>query len=115
MYRRPLLLLLLITGLQNAEAIDIIVANTADSGNGTLRQAIQFNESSGGGNTILFSNVVTGTITLVNPLGELLITKDVTIIGPGAKTLAISGNNAHRVFNLTNNPTVSISGLTIMN
>lgn len=112
-YRFPLLLLLLATGLQNAGAIDIPVANNADSGNNTLRQAIQLNESLGGSNTIVFSNIVTGTITLTNVLGELLITKDVTIIGPGASQLAISGNNSHRVFHLTNNAAVTMSGLKI--
>ena len=111
--RLPVLLLLCVNGLQNAGATDIVVANNADGGNGTLRQAIQFNESLGGGNTIVFSNIVTGTITLTNVLGELLITKDVTIIGPGANVLAISGNNAHRVFHLTNNANVNISGLTV--
>src|SRR5258708_39717197 len=79
---------------QRGGAMDIVVANNADSGNGTLRQAIQFNESLGGGNAIVFSNVVTGTITLTNPQGELFISKDVTITGPGAKVLAINGNNA---------------------
>ena len=94
-------------------AADIIVANNADTGNGTLRQALQFNEALGGGNTILFSNIVTGTITLTNPLGELLITKDVSIVGPGSKLLTISGNNSRRVFHLTNNALVNISGLRI--
>jgi hypothetical protein len=112
--RFPLLLLLCATGLQNAGALDIIVANNADSGNGTLRQAIQFNESLGGGNRILFSNIVTGTITLTNGQGELLLTKDVTLAGPGANVLAVSGNNSTiRVFHLTNNANVTISGLTI--
>jgi len=98
---------------QRSRAIDIVVANNADSGNGTLRQAIQFNESLGGGNTIVFSNVVTGTITLTNVLGELLISKDVTITGPGANLLAINGNAPHRVLHVTNNAAVGISGLTI--
>jgi hypothetical protein len=103
----------LAAGTYPIQAVDILVANNADSGNGTLRQAIQFNESLGGGNTIMFSNIVSGTITLTNAVGELFVSKDVTIIGPGAKVLAISGNNAHRVFHLTNNAAVSISGLTI--
>src|ERR1019366_1947529 len=100
--RFSLLLLLCATGLQHAGALDILVANNADNGNGTLRQGIQFNESLGGGNRILFSNIVTGTITLTNVLGALVITKDVTIVGPGAIVLAISGNTSHRVFDMTN-------------
>jgi len=110
---RCLLVATLATSIHSLQALDILVANNADSGNGTLRQAIQFNESLGGGNTIVFSNIVTGTITLTNALGELFISKDVTIIGPGANVLAISGNNAHRVFHLTNNAIVNITGLTV--
>jgi hypothetical protein len=112
-WKLVLLCLALLLCASPAFAMDIFVVNNADSGNGTLRQAIQFNESLGGGNTIVFSNTVTGTITLTNVLGELLITKDVNIVGPGPKVLAVSGNNAHRVFHLTNNATVSISGLAI--
>ena len=111
--RLVLFVFLSLLHFQRALAIDILVTTNSDSGNGTLRQAIQFNESLGGGNTIVFSNIVTGTITLTNVLGELLITKDVTITGPGAKVLAISGNNAHRVLHLTTSATVSISGLKI--
>jgi hypothetical protein len=75
---------IMISGMRSAGAMDIPVANNADSDNSTLRQAIQLNESLGGGNTVVFSNIVTGTITLTNVLGELLITK----------------------FNVTNGPTV---------
>lgn len=111
----PAVVIVGIVGAHTTGAVDIIVANSADSGNGTLRQAIQFNESLGGENRILFSNIVTGTITLTNSLGELFISKDVTIVGPGAMALAVSGNNVHRVFHLTNNVAVSISGLKISN
>jgi hypothetical protein len=44
--------------------------------------------------------------------GELLLNKHLNIAGPGATILAISGNNASRVFNLTN-VTVNMSGLAI--
>jgi hypothetical protein len=99
---------------QRGGAMDIVVSTNADSGNGTLRQAIQFNEFLGGGNTIVFSNGVTSTITLTNALGELLIAKNVTITGPGANVLAINGSHTtNRIFHLTNNAIVSISGLTI--
>jgi fibronectin-binding autotransporter adhesin len=79
-------------------AIDIIVSTNADSGNGSLRQAIQFNAALGGGNTILFSNRVTGIISLTS---ELLISTNVTIVGPEPGVLTVSGNNATRVFNIT--------------
>src|SRR5712671_5788490 len=91
---------------------NLLVYNNADSGAGSLRQAISSNNATAGGNTIIFSNVVTGTITLTN--GQLLISKSLTLIGPGANVLAVSGNHASRVFYLTN-ATVNLSGLTITN
>ena len=70
----------------------------------TLREAIAFANS---GATITFS--VTGTITLVG--SSLSISKDMTINGPGATQLAVSGNGLIQVF--TNGYTTTISGLTI--
>lgn len=67
---RGLLVAALTAGIHPLQALDIVVANNADSGNGTLRQTIQFNESLGSGNTIVFLNTVTVTITLANALGE---------------------------------------------
>lgn len=81
----------------------LTVTNTNDSGAGSLRDAIA---AANPGDTINFS--VTGTITLGS---TLTITKDLTISGPSASSLAISGNNTFRVFLLT--ATVAISGITI--
>jgi len=85
------------------------VRSTADSGAGSLRQAILM---AGPGDTIVVDPSVTGTITLTT--GELLITNNLTIIGPGPNVLAVSGNGASRVLSVTNGM-VSISGLTISN
>lgn len=71
------------------------VTNLNDSGSGSLRAAIASANGSVGADTISFA--VTGTILLSS--GELLITDSVTITGPGADQLALSGNNqAFRVF-----------------
>lgn len=100
---------------QFVRATDIIVTTNSDAVgvNGSFRQALQFNASLGGGNNILFSNTVTGTILLLQ--GELVVDHDVTIIGPGAKVLAINGNHATRVIHINGNFNVGISGLTITN
>ena len=95
---------------QPAAAIDLLVYNTNDSGNGSLRQAIQNNDAFGGGNTIIFSNTVTGTIVLTS--GELFISANVTILGPGSQVLGVSGNGSNRVFQIFNG-NVNISSLTI--
>lgn len=112
-------MLLLVTALSlslapRAFSSDLLVYNNNDSSAGSLRQRILDNNGTPtGGNTIIFSNIVTGTITLTS--GELLITKPLTIIGPGANVLAVTANHASRVFYVSNAATVNISGLTISN
>lgn len=82
------------------------VTTLADSGPGSLRAGI-----ASGGN-IDFN--VTGTITLTS--GEILINHEVSISGPGASQLTISGNNASRVFNITSGSiSVRISDVTVAN
>ena len=55
---------------------------------------------------------MTGTIPLTSANGELKITGDLTINGPGANRLTVSGSNATRVFDISGG-TVTIAGLTI--
>src|SRR5208283_254771 len=50
-------------------------------------------------------------ITLVS--GELLLSKNVTITGPSASSLAISGNNSSRVFEIASGTTATLSGLNV--
>jgi CSLREA domain-containing protein len=54
---------------------------------------------------------VAGTIILTN--GELTINKNLTITGPGADSLSISGNDSYRVFNIASSKAVTITGITI--
>jgi hypothetical protein len=88
----------------------LIVLNTNNSGAGSLRQAILDNNGLGGGNFIVFSNTVKGTITLSG--SELVINAPVIIVGPGADVLAVCGNNSLRVFSVREGPS-QINGLTI--
>jgi hypothetical protein len=85
------------------------VINTDDSGAGSLRQAILDANTQAGADSIQFDSGVTGTITLTS--GELAITDSLDLQGPGASVLAVSGNNASRVFHVSADAT--ISGLTI--
>lgn len=93
-------------------AIEIVVRNNNNLGPGSLRQAVIDNNGLGGGNVISFSNTVTGTITLTS--GELVISTNVIIRGPGPSVLNVSGNNSSRIFNITGG-TVDISGLSMTN
>jgi predicted outer membrane repeat protein len=106
-----LLFVLVIVGgwaiISSALAATVTVTNTNDSGAGSLRNAIS---SAAPGDTIDFS--VTGMITLTS--GEITIDKNLTISGPAASSLAISGNNASRIFYISSG-TIVISNVTIQN
>lgn len=84
------------------------VTTLADSGAGSLRQAIA---DSLDGETIVIRTG--GTIALTN--GELVVSNRLAIIGPGATNLAISGCGSNRVFNISSNATVTISDISICN
>ncbi len=85
------------------------VTNTNDSGFGSLRDAIANAVS---GDTINFSLAYPATITLAS---TLTMNTSLTISGPGASNVAISGNNAVQVFSISGGTTVNISGVTIEN
>ncbi len=107
------------------------VTNLLDSGEGSLRQAIVNANSESGPDVIRFENSLEGTIALTS--GQLVITDDLTIDGPGSDDLAVSGEEASRVFAVIpeavadalfttptleiveSAPTVTIEGLTIEN
>jgi hypothetical protein len=84
------------------------VMNLNDSGFGSLRQAIIDTPS---GATVDFQPGLSGPITLTT--GELLIAKNLTIAGPGASIITVSGNHASRVFDIAATFTVDIAGLMI--
>ncbi len=95
--------------LMSASAATQTVSNNNDDGSsGSLRQTIL---NANPGDVIEFDGGVTGTITLIS--GQLLIDKDLTINGPGADDLAISGGGVFRVFETSGSVDVTISGLAI--
>lgn len=91
-------------------ATTITVTTTSDSGAGSLRQAIADAQS---GDTINFDVNLTTPAKIVLTSGELVINNSITITGPGASLLTISGNNNSRVFSTASSTTVTISGLTL--
>jgi hypothetical protein len=86
------------------------VLNLNDSGPDSLRAAVAAANANPGADAIDFAT--TGTIALTT--GQLEITDSLTINGPGAGALTVSGNDASRVFNITGSTTdVDIRDLTI--
>ena len=82
----------------------------------TLRAAIQQSNRTSGNDTINFSSTVTGTITLTGV--QLTIDSEpdsLTINGPGARALTVSGNNASRVFFIADDASAAINNLRISN
>ncbi|MEY2482408.1 MAG: hypothetical protein QOK24_936 [Verrucomicrobiota bacterium] len=93
-----------------------VVTNNADSGSGSLRQAIA--DACTGGTVIFDDSQVVSPITLTT--AELLINKNLTITGPGANVLTVKRSAAgmtpnFRIFEIASGANVTISGLTISN
>jgi hypothetical protein len=90
----------------------LMVTNTSDTGvagDGSLRGEIA---AAAAGDTFRFAPGLAGqTITLTG--GELAITQSLDVEGLGARRLAVSGDNASRVFDVSSGATVTIAGLTI--
>jgi len=100
-------LLCISNDLQSAQ---ISVMNNNDMGPGSLRQAVLDANS---GDEIVFANTVVGTITLSS---QITITTNLTITGPGASVLAISGGTATQIFIIASGGVqVDISGLAFIN
>src|SRR5262245_53449589 len=90
------------------------VGNLADSGPGSLRQAIFDANDNPGADVVTFAPSLRGTVTLTS--GELSITDDLILDGPGVNRLTVSGNDASRVFSVSGSATdVEIRDLTIAN
>ena len=87
------------------------VLDLADSGAGSLRQAVLDANANPGHDVIQFAPGLQGTIALTS--GQLAITDDLEIDGPGADRLAVSGSDASRVFKINSSVPVTIDGLTI--
>ncbi|MFZ5859103.1 MAG: InlB B-repeat-containing protein [Chloroflexota bacterium] len=90
---------------------NVTVFNTNDSGIDSLRQALA--DVCDGGLITIDASLAGQTLTLTS--GELTIAKNVIIDGSAAPDFTVSGNNALRVFNISNGYTVTLNNLTIAN
>lgn len=106
------------------------VNDTANPGSGgcnatecTLAEAVNESNFNGEGDTINFAAGLSGEIPLRNTatqggfsiLNDFSPPVDLTINGPGARVLAVNGNDETRAFGVASGANVTISGLTIKN
>src|SRR3954465_3307294 len=97
-----------------AEATDYTVTNTNSTGSGSLAQAMTDQNNGPGPDRVLFQSGLSGSITLTTDLTT--VDEPLQVLGPGANVLAINGNNAHRIFNVTGpDGDLTVSGLTMTN
>jgi hypothetical protein len=97
----------------SAQAATFTVTNTNNSGVGSLRSTIVSANFTPGADTIDFDPVVFATPqTIVLSTGQMTISDDLTINGPGAGLLTIDANFASRVF-YVHAATVTMGGLKI--
>jgi CSLREA domain-containing protein len=110
--------LALLGAASGAHADTFAVTNVADSGEGSLRQAILNANADANNSTIVFSNQfgqINNPRTISLTSGVLQLRFNTSIVGPGARTLTVTrGGEAQsgRIFNVQGG-SVSISGLTI--
>jgi hypothetical protein len=100
--------------LSSTFVVDSITDTGTGSGlTGDIRYCIaQANQSANAGSTITFSAALTGsTITLSQ--GELVISDAMTITGPGASSLTISGNNSSRLFDVASGGSLTLENVTL--
>lgn len=96
-----------------ASAATFTVTSTADSGAGSLRQAVLDANAAAGDDTIVFDSLFNTSQTITLTTGELLVTANgsLTINGPGPELLTLSGNNTSRILSSSANAIVNINGL----
>jgi hypothetical protein len=91
---------------RSVPAVDTVL-NLNASGAGSLSAVLAAASS---GDTIVFAPGLSGTIT---PSSTLTVANSVTIEGPGADVISISGGGVNQVFKINNGVSSAISGLTI--
>ena len=105
----------LLLGCLCVTAIDVggatfVVSNPNDQGPGSLRQAVMDSNAQAGSNTIVFSR--TGPTWILLWAGEILVTNNVNIVGPGDELVVWGAQQNSRIFH-TVNAAVTISSMSI--
>jgi hypothetical protein len=112
-----LLFLAFFAALSASPGAVLIVTNTQDAGTGSLRDTVSIAAT---GDTIEFNiptsdpgyNSATGIFTITLTSSEIVLDKDLNLAAP-PRNIAISGNQASRIFNITAG-TVTLSDLSLI-
>ncbi len=102
----------------DTSAATLVVTKTADTADGicdadcSLREAVS---AAASGDTVVFSPLFNEPQTITLTFGEIFITQNLTITGPGQNFLTISGNNASRIAQVTNGGSLKLSGMKLIN
>lgn len=108
--------LIFICSPANLNGATLVVTGITDTTDGTcdmncsLRDAVN---AANDGDTITFGTQFNTPTTITLLQGQIVIAKSLTIAGPGSNTLTISGNNAGRIFRISDGAVVSLSGMTL--
>ncbi len=112
-----LMALVIILTVGKTTAATFTVSNTNDSGAGSLRQAVLDANAAAGADTIVFDPAIFSsaqTITLASVITiDAADNMPLTITGPGANLLTISGNNVTRIFQISAGRMCSMSDMTL--
>lgn len=84
----------------------------------SLREALTFANSTPGAATVTFDSTVFATPQTITLASTLALSDTMTLAGPGANLLTVSGNKAVRVMTIdtpTSGQKITVSGLTIAN
>ena len=119
--RLPLLLVITLLALafmlpsQPAHALTYTVTTLADSGAGSLREAITAANATVANDTITFSVSVSGIIGLTSALPNLANNGTLTINGARAITVTRNSVSPFRIFRVNSGANVTLNGLSITN
>ncbi len=99
-------------------AATLVVTKTTDTADGicdsdcSLREAVV---AAASGDTVVFSSLFNEPQTITLTIGQIVISRNLTVTGSGKNVLTLSGNNASRVFRMIGGSTVSITGMKLTN
>lgn len=99
----------------NISAATLVVTKTEDTNDGICDADCSLREAAAvaaADDTVVFSSLFNTAQTITLTLGQIVITRNLTIMGTGSELLAISGNNASRIFGVGAS-VLTLSGMTV--